>query len=218
MTESDPDDGIVDPTTVRRGYDEIAEEYDDARSVDGIEADRLAAFVDALDEGARVLDAGCGGGDPVLRRLSGAVTAVGLDVARGQLDLASEAAPEARLVQSDLSRLPLADDTVDGIVALHSLIHVPLDAHSDAIEEFARVLAPGGRLLLTEGLGEWQGSNPDWLDTGTEMQWEIAGEDATRGHLRAAGFEIEECWDTDLEFGDDDERWLYFEATWPGDR
>ncbi|NIS29986.1 MAG: methyltransferase type 11, partial [Actinobacteria bacterium] len=55
----------------------------------------------------------------------------------------------------------------------------------------ARELRPGGRLLVSEGADEWVGDNPDWLDTGVRMEWAVAGADATRAQLRAAGFEVE---------------------------
>jgi SAM-dependent methyltransferase len=93
-----------------------------------------------------------------------------------------------------MSRLPVASDTVDGVVALWSLIHVPLAEHPAVIDEFARVLRPGGGLLLVEGTTEWVGENPDWLEGGVEMAWEVAGRETTRRQLRAAGFGIEAVW------------------------
>jgi len=80
--------------------------------------------------------------------------------------------------------LPFRNGSFDAVTAYHSLIHVPREQHQEAVDEFARVLADGGRLLCSEGPDEWSGTNPDWLDTGVEMQWHIAGVEATRDHLR----------------------------------
>jgi len=83
------------------------------------------------------------------------------------------------------------DGSFDAATAYRSLIHVPRERHQAAVDEFARALADGGRLLCSEGPDEWRGTNPDWLDTGVEMQWHIAGVEATREHLRTAGFAVE---------------------------
>ena len=203
---------MVDRDAVRRGYDDLAEVYAKVRSEDGQGMDVLDRFLGPLPESARVLDAGCGQGTPVLRRSSESATAVGVDFSRAQLELATENAPGASLVQGDMTALPVRDDAFDAITAYHSLIHVPTDEHRTVVDEFARVLRPGGRLLLTEGRDEWSGTNPDWLDSGVEMQWHIAGAEATREHLRTAGFALCEEWGIDSEFAEEDERWVFLSA------
>jgi len=203
---------MVDKAVVRAGYDELAEAYAADRAEDGPEVEILRAFLGSLSEPERLLDAGCGQGTPILRKLHAAGSALGVDFSRAQLRLADRAVPEAALVQGELTRLPVAGDTVDAVTAYHSLIHLPLEDRAAAFAEFARVLAPGGRLLVSEGPQEWEGTNPDWLDTGTEMQWTIAGAAATRDHLRAAGFAIETEWELT-----DDEHWVFFAARLDGD-
>ena len=203
---------MVDKKTVRQGYDELAETYASERSDDGREADVLDRFLSGLSTPARILDAGCGQGTPVLRRVTERATAVGLDVSGGQLELAAETVPDAALVQGDLTELPMREGTFDAVVAFHSIIHVPLEAHRTVIDEFARVLRPGGRLLLSEGTTEWRGTNPNWLDTDVEMQWEMAGPEATRKQLRAGGFTITDEWNTAGTLAGAEERWSFFSA------
>ncbi|SDK25310.1 class I SAM-dependent methyltransferase [Natronorubrum texcoconense] len=204
---------MIDRNTVRRGYDELMGAYDAERAEDVRGNAILDEFLDSIATPARILDVGCGPGIPVLRKLSAEATALGVDLSREQLDLAAANVPEAARVQGEMTRLPVRDDACDAATAFHSLIHVPLEDHGTAIDEFARVLRPGGRVLLSEGSEEWCGTNPDWLERGVEMQWNVAGVDATRDQLRAAGFTITDEWGTAGTFADNDERWLFVAAT-----
>lgn len=203
---------MVDPDVVRRGYDELGRAYAASRSgADDLE--RLEWLLERLAPDATLLDAGCGPGTPLLRRASGTVGAVGVDFSRGQLELAAENAPDTALIQGDLTAMPIAEGAVDAVLAVHSLIHVPRRAHQRVAAEFARVLRPGGWLLCSEGTGEWQGRNTDWLDRGIEMQWDISGPEATRTQLHEAGFAVHEEWTVPDELGGE---WLFFGAQLDG--
>lgn len=218
---------MADKDAVRRGYDELAETYAAQRSEDGRGMGILSEFLDSLSRPTRVLDGGCGQGTPVLRRLGDDATATGVDFSREQLRLATENVPDAALVQGDLTDLPFDDGVFDAVVAYWSLIHVPMGDHQAVVDEFARVVRPGGRLLVCEGTTQWVGENPDWLDSGVEMQWEIAGAEATREQLHDAGFEIVDSWgvpetlegeesqaaeDDEGNSDADDEPWTFFAA------
>jgi ubiquinone/menaquinone biosynthesis C-methylase UbiE len=206
---------MVEKRAVRRAYDELARAYDAARTRDGRGLSVLESFLEFGPE--RVLDAGCGGGQPVLDRLDDAATAVGLDASGEQLRLAADRVPGAALAAGDMTRLPFADDTFDAVVAYWSLIHVPLAEHGTAIEAFARVLRPGGRVLVCEGREEWVGENPDWLDSGVGMAWEIAGLEATRAQLRAAGFTLAREWGVPDSLDDSEaDAWVFLEGRLDG--
>lgn len=192
---------------IRRSYDALAETYAAGRSADDRDVEILATFLDGLAADARVLDAGCGQGMPVLRQIQTSAIGYGLDFSRAQLELAAEHVPDAPLLQGDVTHLPLGDDVIDAIVAYHTLIHVLAGEQEAVIAEFSRVLRPGGRLLLTEGPAAWSGTNPDWLDTGVEMRWDIAGVKTTRTQLEQAGFTIDNEWDVDEE-----EHWIFLSA------
>jgi ubiquinone/menaquinone biosynthesis C-methylase UbiE len=175
---------------VRAAYDELADVYAD-RAAGEVTPEPVRQFCGELDPGDDVLSAGCGPGDRPLEAAGG--TGVGLDLSREQLRRARGG--PAALVQGDMTALPFAPDSFDAVAALYSLIHVPLESHRTVIGEFARVLRPGGTLLVTEGETEWVGSNPDWLDSGTAMHWSLAGAETTREQLRAGGFAVRGVWD-----------------------
>jgi ubiquinone/menaquinone biosynthesis C-methylase UbiE len=206
---------MVERDAVRRGYDELADAYATERSEASREADVLARFLEPLTPSARVLDAGCGQGDPVLRRLRASATAVGVDFSREQLALATENVPDSALVLGDMTDLPIRDGVVDAVTALNSLIHVPADDSQAVVDEFARVLRPGGRVLLSEGREEWSGTEADWLGSGVEMRWSVSGIAAARRHVRNAGFTVVGEWnvaDTVAADDDDGDQWVFLAA------
>lgn len=194
---------MADRNRVRRSYDELGDTYVSRRSEDGTGLAVLEEFLSRCPDDAFVLDAGCGPGDPVLSRLTDAGAACGVDFSREQLRLAADAAPDASLVQGDMTALPVAADSVDAVVAYWSLIHVPIDDHRTVLEEFRRVLTADGRLLVCEGTNPWTGENPDWLASGVCMEWEIAGAEATRRRLEAVGFTVLDIWGVPEELRED---------------
>jgi SAM-dependent methyltransferase len=117
--------------------------------------------------------------------------AVGLDFSRRQLDLARRNVPGAALVQGDMVEFPLADDSVDGITAYHAVFHVDREEHPEVYREFARVLRPGGRALMTVGTSAYQTVRSGWM--GGRMFFSTPGRDRTLAQLREAGFEL--AWD-----------------------
>ena len=49
----------------------------------------------------------------------------------------------AAYVLGDITNLPLADDSMDGVVSLHTIYHVPAEEQGRAFRELGRVLGPG---------------------------------------------------------------------------
>lgn len=203
---------MSDKATVRRGYDELAGTYAARRSEDEREIAVLDEFLGSLSEPQRALDAGCGHGLPVLRRMSEETTAIGVDFSREQLQLATETVPIGSLVQGDMTMLPFQDDVFDVVTAYNSVIHVPLTDHQAVIDEFARVLTSDGRLLLSEAPEEFERTSADWLDSGVEMRWSMAGADVTRDQLHSAGFRITNEWEAPDSTPEDNPRPPFFAA------
>jgi len=199
---------VTDRDTVRAGYDALGETYAAERSFGGVQRDlldRLVAGARAGSDGApRLLDAGCGPG-PALAALPEDVRGVGLDFSTTQLALAAERAPSAALARGDLAALPFADGAFDGVVSLGALLHVPNADQPAVLDEFARVLRPGGHLLVSDGAGGWAGENPDWLGAGVHMTWEITGIDAVAAGLTDRGFEVLAREDSPDELAEDDD-------------
>lgn len=119
---------------------------------------------------------------------------IGVDFSREQLRLAQKNAPLASFVQGDMTSLGFSAGSFDGVCAYYSIIHVPIEQHPVVMSEIARVLRSGGPLLITVGEASWTGSNPDWLDSGVEMQWSYPDIEEAHKYLSDAGFEVIEQW------------------------
>jgi ubiquinone/menaquinone biosynthesis C-methylase UbiE len=179
----------MDRNAVRRAWDAVADDYARNRRADGEDAALIDELLADLPPDPTVLDVGCGDGARTLANL-GDATAVGLDVSRRQLDLASDRVPAARLLQAEMTSIPLRDGSVDGITAYHAVFHVPREDHPAVYREFARVLRPGGLALLTVSEGAYESTRRNWLGSGKPMFWSTPGRDRTREQLRDAGFEV----------------------------
>ena len=131
-----------------------AEVWDQIRSLHAAETEVERAIDEALGESplGRLVDVGTGTGRMIELFGPRASQAVGIDRSSEMLRLARvklEAAGIASsLRQGDMYALPLADGSADTIV-IHQVLHY---AHSpaSAIVEAARVLAPGGTLLVVD--------------------------------------------------------------------
>ena len=51
-------------------------------------------------------------------------------------------------VLGDVTRLPFKDDSLDAVVSLHTLYHVPRDEQAEGFREIHRVLKPGGTAVV----------------------------------------------------------------------
>jgi len=106
--------------------------------------------------GCAVLDVGCGDGT-LARALAraGAASVTGCDIDPRMIAAASATAPPGSAIRyavADATRLPFADDSFDVVTVITVLAFVA-DAEG-AVREMARVLRPGGRLVVGE-LGWW---------------------------------------------------------------
>lgn len=108
----------------------------------------LRIIEDLLEPGRGdvILDAGCGYGRVAERLLSTGAKVVGVDISRQMITYChQELRGEFAGVVADVEKLPLHDATVDKIVCAGVLVHV--ESPEQVIQEFARVLKPGGVLV-----------------------------------------------------------------------
>jgi ubiquinone/menaquinone biosynthesis C-methylase UbiE len=135
---------------VRRAYAGIAEVYDQRwnRYLEISIASTLAALSPAPEE--RILDVGCGTGRLLQEAvgLQPSISACGVDLSAEMIRQAARRIGAARLAIADAAALPFADNSFDAVVSSSSLHH--WQDPSRALAECARVVRPGGRLVITD--------------------------------------------------------------------
>jgi phosphatidylethanolamine/phosphatidyl-N-methylethanolamine N-methyltransferase len=153
----------LDRDTIEKAYDRWAPVYD---QVFGkvFERGRMAA-IEATEQhvglaGGRILEVGVGTGISLLS-YSRTNRLVGIDISAGMLRRAHERVTEhglsnvEALAVMDAKHLALPDTAFDAVVAQYVITAVP-DPEA-TLDEFVRVLKPGGEIILVNHLGAESG-------------------------------------------------------------
>lgn len=184
-------------------YDLIANQWHANKRAHGY-VQHVLSYVDRILEdlptGAKILDLGCGTGDPVAKYIiERGFTVTGIDESSEMLKFARQTVPEAELIHADMVTVELTD-TFDAAVAWDSMFHVGRKHHAAIYRKLANALRTGARLLLSVG-----GSAPAEDDSVEGFTSEMYDQtfyysgfapEVARKLIAASGFEIE-LWEVD---------------------
>jgi ArsR family transcriptional regulator len=176
----------------RRYFEAHAATWDSIRSLHIADAEIERAIGSMLGDqplGA-LLDIGTGTGRMLELFAPKAASAIGIDRSSEMLRLARVKLEQAgicgaSLRQGDMYALPLGDRSADSII-LHQVLHYAQQPGA-AISEAARVLAPGGRLLVIDFA---QHDRAELKEQDAHLRLGFA-DDAMRGWFSAAGLELD---------------------------
>lgn len=154
-------------------------------------------FASSLPPAARVLDLGCGNGEPFLADLiSRGHRTVGVDLSRVQLARARKSCPAAALVEADMAEVAFVDGTFDGIWSMHAIWNLPRQEHAPLFARARRWLRDGGVALLTmaalrpHDVVDGAGRFTELL--GAPTFYDAQTRDAALAEVAAAGFDVVE--------------------------
>lgn len=149
--------------SVRAAYDAVAADY--ARLLAGVLERRpmeravLAAFAESVRAadgggGRAVADLGCGPGRVTAHLDALGVRAFGVDLSPAMVAVARRTYPGLRFEVGAMAALDIADGVLGGVLSWYATVHTPPAQLPPVFAEFARVLVPGGHVLIAFEAGD----------------------------------------------------------------
>lgn len=167
-------------------YDEGYYRYRESTPDFRTEADLLVELL-RLEPGCSVLDLGCGGGALLARLQREGCRATGVDLLDQAVEASGKAAPGCEVVRADVTGLPFGDGSFDRVVSQHLVEH--LSDLPGALEEWSRVLAPGGAVAVCTPNRLYE--NPGIFADPTHVH--VYDSDELRRAFEDAGFIVDRC-------------------------
>jgi len=182
------DDPTIDyKILVQQGYDRCAAAYHNARKNEaGPELDLLTR---RLQDGATVLDIGCGAGVPYTRTLAQRFLVTGVDSSSGMIQRARANASKVTFIHGDIMSVEFHPSSFNAVVAFYSAFHLPREEHPDLFRRIYDWLEPSGYLLCTLSRSSEKGYTEDDF-FGVTMHWSNYGLDEYKEILSRVGFTL----------------------------
>ena len=175
-------------------YDEFAAAYEANRGRFDMKPVLEPFFAGLKREKGRLLDLGCGAGEPFPRFfLERGWEVVGVDFSKKMLHLAAQYAPGMHTICDDMLDVEFAPTQFDAITCIYSLFHVPRARHPELFAKFRRWLRPGGQALFTyatrayTGADEFEGEK-EFM--GQRLFYSHVSPEKLRGQLAAANLAV----------------------------
>jgi len=150
---------------VYKSYDKIFNWYDEHRSRDLFEKPYLDLAISYLKPKAKILDLGCGMGEPIVKYfINKGCQLTGIDGSLKLIDLAKARFPKSRFMVQDMREVNLKEK-FDLVIAWNSFFHLSKDDQRLMFKIFEEHLNSGGILMFTSGPSEGE----VWSDNGGEV-------------------------------------------------
>lgn len=143
-----------------------------------------------IKEEGNILELGCGDGLPVAQLLSTQYNYVGVDISDVQIANAKKNVLNGTFLVADMTELDFSQNSFDGIIALYSIIHVPIDEQEKLLRNIYAWLLPNGCFLCTVGFKSWTGTETNWILPDTTMYWSHADSGQYTEWFDSIGFVI----------------------------
>ena len=186
---------------IRSSYDRVADVY--AEAIFGelqhkpFDCDLLSRFAATTTRRGRVCDMGCGPGQVARFLHDAGADAFGLDLSPGMIDQARRLNPGMDFREGNMLELDLPDASLAGITAFYAIVNLPSDLRPGVIREMARVLQPGGQLLIAFHIGGKRLPVAELFGRAITMDFYLLDSATIEAELQSAGFQIIEILERD---------------------
>jgi len=182
---------------LQNNYDSVAEEYakeySDELAKKPFDRKMLELVIEKVGGRGVICDMGCGPGQIARYLHDRGAEVCGIDLSLAMIEQARLLHPDIPFHQGDMLNLSnVADNSFGGIAAFYSMIHIPRDLVTKALQELKRVLRPGGELLLTFHLGQEIVHRDDWWGKQVSLDFIFFETDEMKDFLESANFELRE--------------------------
>ena len=196
------------PRTAATGtsYDRVASRYLERfeRELDSKPFDRgfLDDVASANGRNGWLVDLGCGPGQIGAYLAAKGLRILGVDLSLEMLRAASTFLRKFARLQGDMRALPFANNSIAGVIAFYSIIHISPTELGSTLAEIGRVIAAGGHLAVTFHVtpapdadhGTPVGDAPlhidEMLTEPIDLDFYFYGSERVAAGLEATGFEI----------------------------
>jgi SAM-dependent methyltransferase len=186
---------------VRESYDRIAAEYARQlyKELDGKPLDRqlLSRFAKEIVGKGEACDLGCGPGQIARYLRDKGARVFGIDLSPEMVTQARQLNPDISFREGNMLELALPDGSVAGIAAFYAIVNIPNESLSRVFEEIARVLQPGGVLLLAFHIGDETLHESELWGLPISMDFFLLQPFKVQKQLEAAGLIIDEIIERD---------------------
>lgn len=176
-----------DDKNILESYSKIAKWFNEHRSRDLFEKSWLDKAISQLSPGAKILDLGCGMGEPIAKYfIEQGFRVTGIDGCKEFIEIAKSNLPNGVFLIGDMRKLSL-DSKFDFIIAWNSFFHLGADEQRNMFSIFANHLKSKGVLMFTSG----PKAGEVWSDNGGEELYHASLDpDEYKELLEKYGFEL----------------------------
>ena len=112
--------------------------------------DELDSFLEALPQGSKILDVGCGTGHLTNEIKQKGYDVYGIEPSSEMLKIAKKNFPSIPLRSNISSKISFENDYFDAIIALEVLRYLDKEENCNSLKEFHRCLKEGGLFFVTQ--------------------------------------------------------------------
>lgn len=172
----------------RKVYNTLGKQYlKDSKNFEPVERLR---FRKSFQKGARILDAGCGGGRDAKFFVAGGMKVIGIDASDVFIRAARKAVPAGTFKQGDLMMIDFDAETFDGIWAQAVLLHLKRADVPKVLRKFYKILKPNGLLHIRVKKGKGEEYVKDQLSQGYKRFYTYFSKTELEQMVRHAGFKV----------------------------